>query len=91
MDIKKSKDNMPIWDSKKNNGMKNNDLKSALENNKNDLVSNQGNSGIKNVKMSRPISKVEEEYLIRSERPYRDEENPMYDDVDETWGAPDRF
>ena len=69
----------------------NSNLKSALENNKNDLVSNQGNSGIKNVKMGRELSKIEKEYLIRSEEMSRDEENPMYNDTDPTWGAPDKF
>lgn len=64
---------------------------SAIENNKNDLVSNQGSSGITDNKMGNQISKIEKEYLIRSERFDRDEENPMYDAADDTWGAPDHF
>lgn len=94
MDIKRFKENRPL-DSNMNRDIENNDANdtnnSALDNNKNDLVSNQGNSGIKDVKMVKPISKIEKEYLIRSERFDRDEENPMYDSADETWGAPDNF
>ncbi|TCK92701.1 hypothetical protein EDC19_1856 [Natranaerovirga hydrolytica] len=69
----------------------NDPLKSALENNKNDLVSEQGDSGIKNIQMGRKMSKIEKEYLIRSQRFDRDEENPMYDDAHSTWGEPDHF
>lgn len=64
---------------------------SAIENNKNDLVSNQGSSGIVDLKMGKKKSKVEKEYEIRSQMFDRDEENPMYDDTSETWGAPDNF
>ncbi|PKM94894.1 MAG: hypothetical protein CVU84_08190 [Firmicutes bacterium HGW-Firmicutes-1] len=69
----------------------NNDKDSAIENNKNDLASNQGNSGIKDIKMGEEKSKIELEYQMRSERVERDEENPMYDASDEPFGAPDRF
>lgn len=69
----------------------NNDLKSALENNENDLASNQGDSGIKNIEMVKPISRVEKKYVIRSENFDRDEENPVYNESDPTWGPPDRF
>lgn len=69
----------------------NNDENSALENNKNDLVSNQGSSGITDLNIRGNISKIEKDYLIRKERLDRDEENPMYDATDEPFGPPDRF
>lgn len=69
----------------------NNDGDSAIENNKNDLVSNQGSSGILDFNMENKKSKIEKAYVLRKERFDRDEENPMYDDSDEPFGAPDRF
>ncbi|PKM52679.1 MAG: hypothetical protein CVV02_00655 [Firmicutes bacterium HGW-Firmicutes-7] len=75
----------------KNKDYSNNDQDSAIENNKHDLVSNQGSSGVKDVQMGEEKSKIELAYQIRSERFDRDEENPMYDASDEPFGAPDRF
>lgn len=86
-----NKDNTNFKDKYNAEPFPNTNIKSALENNKNDLVSNQGSSGVKNVDMVNKKSKIELEYQIRKERDYRDEENPMYSDADETWGAPDHF
>lgn len=69
----------------------NNDEDSAIENNKNDLVSNQGSSGISELDIMGNLSKIEKAYLIRRDRLDRDEENPMYDTTDEPFGPPDRF
>lgn len=69
----------------------NNDEDSAIENNKNDLVSNQGSSGISDLNIKGTLSNFEKNYLIRKDRLDRDEENPMYDATDEPFGPPDRF
>lgn len=81
-DIKQSYMEKTTFDGQK---LENIDGNSALENNKNDLASNQGSSGVKNVKMGKKLSKIEEEYQIRSENFDRDEENPMYNETDPTW------
>lgn len=56
----------------------------AIDNNTNDLVSNQGNSGHSNVKMGPDIKEVEQEYLRRAQNFDRDEENAIYNDGDQT-------
>lgn len=81
-DIKQSYMEETTFDGQK---LENIDGNSALENNKNDSASNQGSSGVKNVQMGRKLSKIEEEYLIRSENFDRDEENPMYNETDPSW------
>lgn len=57
---------------------------SAIENNTNDLVSNGGSSGLSNEKMGPDIKEVEQEYLRRAQNFDRDEENPIYNDGDQT-------
>ncbi len=56
----------------------------AIVNNLNDLVETQGSTGIYNINFGKRVKEVEQEYQRRSENPDRDEENPIYNDGDQT-------